>query len=160
MRPARTTHTTGKEGFSLDMWVRFRDIKAGQLILTNRDEAGKGFSVSTAPRGTLRIDLCDGWMGIYWSSDAGLMETDKDHHAAVIVDGAAKIVSFVVDGKLCDGGEERPFGWGRISPFFRDINTSAGLRIAPDLHGTLKTLRIYSRYLRTSEAVGNYQAGV
>jgi hypothetical protein len=34
------------------------------------------------------------------------------------------------------------------------------LRIGPNLDGRMQRLRIYNRYLRTSEAVGNYRAGL
>lgn len=32
------------------------------------------------------------------------------------------------------------------------------LRIAPSLDGKMRALRIYDRYLRVSEAIGNYRA--
>jgi len=60
-----------------------------------------------------------------------------------------------VDGVLCDGGEQRQFGWGRFSPTLRTPNGAATLKIAP----AVKSLRIYSRALRTSEAVGSFHAG-
>ena len=34
------------------------------------------------------------------------------------------------------------------------------MQLAPSLKGELKSVRVYGRYLRTSEAVGNYQAGL
>jgi hypothetical protein len=40
-----------------------------------------------------------------------------------------------------------------------DINGVSVARFAPFLYGELRLLRIYDRYLRTSEVVGNYQAG-
>ncbi|HUU60364.1 MAG TPA: hypothetical protein VMZ50_12525, partial [Phycisphaerae bacterium] len=81
------------------------------------------------------------------------------HHAAVIVDGGPKIISFVVDGRFCDGGEWRQFGWGRFSPDLRGAGGSDTLRIGPALRGEIKALRIYNRPLRTSEAVANFKAG-
>ena len=155
----RSFQLTGREGFTLEIRVRFRDVEPGQLLISNNDRTGKGFSLSTAAGGAVRLELCDGWTGAFWDSDPGLLTPDRDHHVVVIVDGAAKIISCVIDGRLCDGGEDRAFGWGRLSPYFRDVNSTAKMRIAPCLHGTLKTLRVYSRYLRTSEAVGNCRAG-
>jgi hypothetical protein len=53
-------------------------------------------------------------------------DSRQGHHAAVItVDGGPKIITFVVDGTLCDGGEQRQFGWGRFSP---DLRTPKGAR--------------------------------
>ena len=34
------------------------------------------------------------------------------------------MISFVVDGRLCDGGDFRQFGWGRFSPHLRHANGS------------------------------------
>jgi hypothetical protein len=64
-----------------------------------------------------------------------------------------------VDGVLCDGGRERQFGWGRFHPCLRDANGAAQARVAPSLRGELSRLRLYNRYLLTSEAVGNDRAG-
>ena len=80
----------------------------------------------------------------------------KNHHLVAIVDGGAGIISFVVDGKICDGGDDRQFGWGRLNPDLRDANGSGRLRIGPQVTG----VRIYDRYLLTSEAVGNHRAGL
>jgi hypothetical protein len=79
----------------------------------------------------------------------------------ITVDGGPKIITFVVNGTLCDGGDQRQFGWGRFSPTLRAPNPGleAGgvpmLTIAP----AVRSLRLYSRALRTSEAVGNFRAG-
>jgi hypothetical protein len=76
-----------------------------------------------------------------------------------IVDGGPKVITFVVDGKLCDGGDFRQFGWGRFNPTFRGPQGGTDLRIAPGLSGSVKAVRLYGRALRTSEVVGNYQHG-
>jgi hypothetical protein len=67
-----------------------------------------------------------------------------------------QIITFVVDGVLCDGGDQRQFGWGRFSPTLRTPNSAATAKVASAVH----SLRIYNRVLRTSEAVGNYRAGL
>jgi hypothetical protein len=63
-----------------------------------------------------------------------------------------------VNGVLNDGGAQRPFGFGRFSPNLKDVSGGRELRIAPELHGELRHVRIYNRALRTSEAVGNFRA--
>jgi hypothetical protein len=73
----------------------------------------------------------------------------------ITVDGGPKIITFVVDGVLCDGGDQRQFGWGRFSPTLRTPHGSPTLRIAR----SVQALRLYNRPLRTSEAVGNFRAG-
>jgi hypothetical protein len=119
--------------------------------------------------------LNDGRTEYSWDCDRHILEPDTWHHVAVIVDGGPKVITFVVDGVLCDGGETRQFGWGRficsktppprdlrvsrIDCSFSEICGSESLKVAPALNGQVKVLRIYSQYLRTSEAVGNFKAG-
>ena len=64
-------------------------------------------------------------------------------------------ISFIIDGKFCDGGDDRQFGWGRFSAGLMSANGGRTLRIAQDVLG----LRLYHRSLRTSEAIGNFRAG-
>jgi hypothetical protein len=78
------------------------------------------------------------------------------HHVVITVDGGPKIITFVVDGVLCDGGDQRQFGWGRFSPTLRTPNGAATAKVA----SAVRSLRFYNRVLRTSEAVGNYRAGL
>jgi hypothetical protein len=44
---------------------------------------------------------------IRWSCDPGTLKTSAWHHVVATVDGGPKVISFVVDGALCDGGEAR-----------------------------------------------------
>jgi hypothetical protein len=145
-----------RAGFSLDLWLQLESLKGGQAILDSRDEAGKGILVSTTTTGADRIILNDGRSECSWNSDKGLLKPGTLHHVVITVDGGPKIITFVVDGLLCDGGEERQFGWGRFSPNLRTPNSTGKLKIVP----VVRALRIYNRALRTSEAVGNFQAGL
>ncbi len=100
----------------------------------------------------------DGRHSATWASDPGVLTAGKLHHAVFTVDGGPCIISVVCDGVLCDGGPDRQYGWGRFDPGF--TSPSGGpLRLAPELKGALKQIRVYNRHLRTSEAVGNFQAG-
>ena len=60
----------------------------------------------------------------------------------------------VVDGQVCDGGEAREFGWKYFDDVPGDVRGGAVLRVTPQLN----TVRVYGRYLRTSEAVSNFNA--
>jgi hypothetical protein len=144
-----------RAGFSLDLWLKLQSLDDGQAILDSRDSSGKGILVSTAAGGTLQITLNDGRTESSWRSDKGAVQAGKLQHVAIIVDSGPKIITFIVDGVLCDGGDERQFGWGRFSPNLRTPNGADTLKIG----GGVRSLRIYNRALRTSEAVGNYQAG-
>ncbi len=146
-------------GFSVDFWITLNELTADQIVMDGRDTSGKGLVVSTTEHGTLRMAVTDGEHSASWECDRGILQAGRRHHVAAIVDGGPKVISFVVDGVLCDGGETSIYGWGRFSPELGDVNGSDTLRVAPGLKGRLDRVRVYDRYLRTSEAVGNYHAG-
>jgi hypothetical protein len=147
-------------GFSVDFWIRRADSAAGQVVLDSRDEQGRGVVVTTGDYSTLRIDMNDGENSGFWSCDRGLVPPGDWHHVSMIVDGGPNVISMVVDGVLCDGGEICTYGWGRFSPELGDVRGSSRLRVAPSLAGQLKRVRVYNRYLRTSEAIANFRAGI
>ena len=91
-----------------------------------------------------------------WDCDPGVLQAGRLHHVVVTVDGGPRIITFMVDGLLCDGGEQRQFGWGRFRPSLRHANGGATLRVAPGV----ESLGICGRALRTSEAVGIFRRGV
>lgn len=146
-------------GLSVSMWLRLESLREGQVIIDNRTADGHGFCLRTTGHGTIEIVMNDGRTESQWACDPGMLEPGQLHHVAVNVDGGPKVISFVVDGKLCDGGRFRQFGWGRFNPNLRDVNGGPTLRVAPSLDGELKTLRVYDRCLSTSEAIGNWRAG-
>jgi hypothetical protein len=146
-------------GVSLDLWVRFEDLSAGQVLLDSRDAKGRGIGLTTTKQGAVRLSLRDARAEAAWDCDGGILQVGRLHHVAAIVDARPRIITFVVDGVLCDGGDARQVGWGRYKTDLGDIRGSGRLRIAPSLKGELRSLRVYGRYLRTSEAVANYHAG-
>ncbi|PAW63059.1 MAG: hypothetical protein B9S34_14975 [Opitutia bacterium Tous-C1TDCM] len=154
--PARPDHGTKdlRTGFSLDFWLSADAVPAGTVLLDNRNAAGEGFAVVATAAGTLRLTLHDGREESAWECDRGLLPAGRPHHVVVTVDGGPKIITFVIDGVLADGGDERQFGWGRFSPALRSVQGADTLKIAP----AVRRLRVYTRALRTSEAVGNHRA--
>jgi hypothetical protein len=149
-----------RQGFALDLWLRFDSLDAAQVVLDNRTTAGQGFCLRTTERGTLEITLNDGRTDSRWDCDPGMIHTGGPQHVAVNVDGGPKIVTFVVDGVLNDGGEDRQFGWGRYNPHLRGVSGDATLRIAPSMKGAVLSLKVYNRHLHTSEAIANFAAGL
>lgn len=160
-RSARPDHGGDdlRSGFSIDAWVLFRTLTADQRVVDTRTPCGQGLCLRTTANGTLEITLNDGRQECRWDCDPGLLRPGALHHIAVIVDDGPKIITFVVDGRLCDGGETRQFGWGRFSPTLADANGGERLRIADNLDGEVRNLRVYVRPLRTSEAIGAFRAG-
>ncbi len=94
-----------------------------------------------------------------WTSDPGVLTAGKLHHVVFIADGGPCIISVVCDGVLCDGGPDRQYGWGRFARNFGSPWGDAHLRVTPALKKAVKHVRVYDRYLRTSEAIGNFLAG-
>lgn len=159
-RSQRADH--GKEdlrnGFSLDLWLELEDLRPGQLLLDNRTADGRGFALQTVAGGSVELVLNDGRSESRWAADPGSIAAGKRQHVAVIIDGGPKIISFVVDGRLNDGGEARQFGWGRFSPNLYQVRSSQGLQEIRRAD-SVKSLRVYNRYLRTAEALALFRAG-
>ncbi|MEJ1973929.1 MAG: LamG-like jellyroll fold domain-containing protein [Lacunisphaera sp.] len=145
-----------RAGFSLDFWFKLDSLAPHQALLDSRDANGKGILVATTEAGTIRVTLNDGRAESSWTCDPGVLHAGKKQHMVITVDGGPKIITFVVDGVLNDGGDARQFGWGRFSPTLRAPNGAPQVKLAP----SLLSLRVYLRALRTSEAVGNYQHGL
>ncbi|MBI4890858.1 MAG: exo-alpha-sialidase [Acidobacteria bacterium] len=145
-----------RTGFSLDLWTHLQSTAPGQILLDNRTTDGKGFALVTAADDAVELIMNDGRTENRWSSDPGTIRPGKLQHIAVIVDGGPKIITFVIDGILNDGGDARQFGWGRFSPNLRSVAGAADLRIS---QSSVRRLRIYDRFLRTSEAVAAFRAG-
>lgn len=124
-------------------------------LVDTRAEDGQGVLVVATEAGTIRLTMNDGRQEVSWASDHGAMGAGGWQHVVIIVDGGPKIIRFVVNGVLGDGGEERQFGWGRFSPTLRAPNGTAILRLAPAVRG----VHLYNRALSTSEAVGAFRAG-
>ncbi|HOW66589.1 MAG TPA: hypothetical protein P5186_26000 [Candidatus Paceibacterota bacterium] len=144
-----------RSGFSLDLWIKLDSFAVETTLLDSRRESRKGVLVSATRAGTIRLTLNDGRQEASWESDRGALQAGALQHTVITVDGGPKIITFVVNGVLCDGGEERQFGWGRFSPTLRAPNGADNLRISR----SIQSLRLYNRPLRTSEAVGNFRAG-
>ncbi len=175
-----------RAGFTIELWLQFDDLEPGQIILDKRAENGQGLCLQTTSMGTIEIILNDGRTESRWDCDPGVLQVGRQQHVAVVVDGGPKVITFIVDGALCDGSDYRQFGWGHFNPQLRHVHTQSKnwltapgrstasadsvvptsasdketLQIGPSLHGTLYHLRIYDRYLRTSEIIGNYKAGI
>jgi hypothetical protein len=145
-------------GFSLDLWLTFNDLQANQIVFDSRDQQGKGVWIATTDQQTLRLSMSDGVRTEGWDTDPGSLQVGKLHHVVFIVDGAPDIITVVVNGTLCDGGTTRQYGWGRFNPQLEDVNGNRKAQLAPSLHGQVNALKLYDRYLTTSEAVANFNA--
>jgi hypothetical protein len=143
-----------RTGLTIEIELRLHDFGCGQVLFDTRDRFGRGLLVCTNAAETLEIVAFDGQTRACWDTDAGAVKPGETHHVIAIVDGGPRIISFVVDGRLLDGGEERLCGWGRFSPHFADPNGGERARVGTALRGRIGLLRVYDRTLTVSQAVG------
>ncbi|MDP6629397.1 MAG: exo-alpha-sialidase [Kiritimatiellia bacterium] len=156
-------------GFALELRVRFDDLAPWQILFDSRGPEGRGLLVQLTDRETLKLTIIsrawgqpgslagNGMAESACECDSSLLETNKDHQILFNIDAGPKLMTVMVDGVLCDGGADRQFGWSRFHPALMHPNGAERATIAPSLHGTLLGLRLYNRYLFTSEGVGNWR---
>ncbi len=142
--PGLETH-----GFSLEFVLDGFPGEEDHPLMDGRTEAGQGVALTGA--GNLLLN--DGAR----SCEAPLIGApdlvEGPVHLVVTVDGGLNIITFVVNGRLCDGADAGQFGWHRFASEFGIITGASVLRV----HPAVKLLRVYDRPLRTSEAVCLYQ---
>ncbi len=141
-------------GVTLDLWLRPGELAEGQWLVDTRDDHGCGILLEVTRRRTVAIELNDGAGRVRWEADPGLLVSGKRHHVVAIVDARPRLVLFVVDGQLCDGGSARQYGWLRYERPLGDVTGSGRVKV----NHAVARLRWYARYLRISEAVANYHA--
>jgi len=151
--PYGTQHLRG--GISMSMWLKPADTQTESTLLNARSADGRGLRLRATGQGSVEILLSDGRTESRWHSDPGMLQAGQPHHVAAIVDAGPRVITFVVDGRLCDGGERRQFGWGRFNPHLQHVNGSDRVTLGD----RLESVRMYDRYLRTSEAVALYRLG-
>jgi len=138
-----------RAGFSLELEIDMVFIDPPGGILESWHPATGGFRLEAADDGSLRTQFSDGRTEFTWASDMGVLRENAQHHVVVCVDGGPKIISIFIDGILCDGGEQRQFGWGRFSPGFRGL--PKGIPLSAERPDSVKALRIYPRTLLAAE---------
>ena len=146
-------------GVTVEAWIRRESLATGAVLVDGRDDGGRGVCLTATPKGAIRAELHDGTAGGAWTCDAGVLKAKTVHHVVAVIDNGPRIISFIVDGVLCDGGEAREYGWGRYEKELGDVTGSGVWKTAASQKGVIKRLRVYGRALRTSEAVANYHAG-
>jgi hypothetical protein len=138
-----------RQGFTISAKIVVPDACGETVLLDNIAEGGRGWKLLLTENGGLRLTMSDGQTLSCHESETGLFREGDAHALSVIVDGGPKIVSFMVDGRFCDGGEERQFGWSRFSPLLRDAEGRSKLDVACEV----TALRIFGRALMTCEAI-------
>jgi hypothetical protein len=147
-----------KEGsLSIEIFFEIDELKPDQVIFTNTDQGGNGITIRISPKRTVELTLLSDKHEALIDTDPGLV-TVGENHIVFNIDGKANLLTTIVNGKLCDGGRYRLQGWSWFNSEIDQINGNGILRIAPLFDGKVKKLRIYERYLTTTEAISNYRS--
>lgn len=121
--------------------------------------AGTGVMVSQRRDGSLDVLLDDGRSPLWWSTEPGTARPDASLHLVVNVDADSNVLTLVINGQLYDGGD-RPFGYARFNPFMYEVNGLRRVEWGRQIHASVALIRVYGRFLFTSEAVGNHRASI
>jgi hypothetical protein len=128
----------------------------GETLFDSRNGEGAGILVRSLDAAKIEVVLSDARTVSSWTSDAGCLVEGEPNHVGIIIDGGPKLILFVINGVLCDGGDERQFGWGRYNPNLRELKGAA----AAEVGAFVTEVAIYGRALRVSEMVQNCRHGV
>ena len=145
-------------GFSVECWFDVQNLRAGEELFNTVGADGRGVRVVNREHDgqrLLQIELCDGARITAWSGEAGITLENRLQHVVFVCDYSAGIIAVVHNGRYCDGGQSKQYGWGRIPLDADAVRGTATAKCSTHL----KVLRLYGRPLRTSEVIGNFRAG-
>ncbi len=129
-------------------------LPAGVVLLDGIDKNGAGVQIKTGKERDLVCRFGDGRQQAELHSDPGRLDTDNpEHHIALILDGHAALASMVINGRLQDGGKRSLRG----VTFYRHEMKSISGKPAWSVHESVKDLRVYNRFLLTTEVMGAWR---
>jgi len=143
-----------RKGFTIELILEDSDEMRDQTLLTTIDDFGRGWKLSLSDQ-RLHLFMSDGRSEATWSSDPGCLAGSGPHHVGVVIDGGPRIIMFIIDGILNDGGLSRQFGWGRFNPYLQDVHGDRFISINDEALQNGK-VDIYGQALTTSDVIGNY----
>lgn len=146
-------------GFTLEYWLALPEGLDESITIDCRDETGRGFVLGVGAGSRIHFEMTDGEHTGLLETIAPAPATGKMRHVVVIVDGGPHIISCVIDGQLCDGGESQQYGWSRFSSDLGVLRSDTFRKSRADGSGCVEKFRLYNRPLRTSEAVAHFRAG-
>ena len=149
MTPGQCGFASG-DGFSLELIIMLDQLEVTTLI-NGRCPDGRGLALNIAQDGCLELIIDDGCKEQRIKSEPCINKWEPQH-IMVNIDGGPRIISFVVNGRFCDGGKYRQFGWSRLSPYFQHVNWRENW----ELNKSLKQLKIYNYAFSTAECVNSF----
>lgn len=148
-----------KSSFTMEFVVDFKKLKKGDVIYRGMNPFGGGTELLVGGNSSIALTLSNYRINFTYCSDISSISEGKKHHIVLIVDAYARIVSCIIDGRLCDGGEYSYCGWKRFDKTMTDVNcwaSTSEIGVSDNLK--VDVVRFYDRALSVSEAVGNFNA--
>lgn len=157
------------DGFSLEFKLTIPQMRKDEVLLDTRkkmDEGvgnksqyyGNGFVVSILKDNALEFKLIDGRSQIVHATEPNVLKSNSENHFVINVDAQAKVITFVINGDLWDGGK-RAFGYTRFDQYLYDINGESKVSFSKTFPGKIKFFRLYDHCIGTTDAIGNYRYG-
>ena len=175
-----------RNSITIEFLIKYNKFEKNINLINSRSNSGQGICIKNSNKKNIEIVLNDGRTQSNWESDYNILNLDIDNHIIIIIDGGPKIISFVVNGVLCDGGIYRQFGWSRFNPNLKTLNSNNyNWVVAPGVSNNIgdpsvieedrsekylnsfivnknknieiKYIRIYQKSLSISESINNYR---
>jgi hypothetical protein len=171
---------TGTGSFAIDLWVNFDDLTSGRTLIDTRNSQGTGIVICIDANNRLQACIQDSngnYDYIYTSENA--LTTGLWTHISLIADGSSDIGYFVINGRMDGYNQCNAEGdsTGYCYNTFKELNQSIGninsgstfyighqslnvegTSLIP-FAGKISDVRIYNKYILTSDAIANYKAG-
>jgi len=163
-------------GAVIGLWVATHSAAApGQALV----EVGGPLSLTVAAGGALLLELKDAATGTNASllmdgecaarlSGTGTTPDSEPHYAAVVIDASARVLTWSVDGVVCDGSSAGGsaggalWGWEWAPTGMGDLNANPrapSFVLGGSYGGRVLGGAWYARALMHTELVGNWRAG-
>lgn len=156
--PQLFTSLKPNDGFTITFNIKLSTNAINGNIFTNvSPDANKGVKIYYSANNTVTLSLNDSTRNLSIVTDKNSITPNVWHTVSFVVDQGPKLITAMVDGKLCDGGADNNFGWVQFTQL-NDVNTNGHLLFANTTNIQLKNFAVYARPLRTSELVSNYLA--
>ncbi len=145
-------------GITAELWFETSGTSRDAVLLDSVTPDQRGLRAAITSDNRICVTFGDGRTVNQWTSEPDIIRRGRLQHIGIVIDAGPCVVSFVADGRFCDGGC-RQFGWGRFGRDLRHVNGAESFRVSGDENVRLKCLRFYGRALMTAELTGNFRAG-
>lgn len=131
-----------RNGFTFT--VEYEDLQDGDLIFSTLNEEKKGLKMTYSDH-NFTVFLSDGKTRQIFDTAEDFI-SEKSGKISVVIDGGPNVVYFVYNRKFCDGGNQREFGWSRLSPVMYGISGSETITTGKKV----KKLTFYDKAIPTN----------